>query len=44
LAPALATIGLAERVLGEERTAAANLSDVFERTAEASLDAVGAAR
>src|SRR5262245_25868933 len=37
-----ATVGLAERILGEERTAAANLSGVFERTAEASLDEVGA--
>jgi ferritin-like metal-binding protein YciE len=39
----VATVGLAERMLSEERTAAAKLSGVFKRTAEASLEGVGAA-
>jgi ferritin-like metal-binding protein YciE len=37
------TGALADRILGEERAAAAKLSGGFERTAEASLEAVGAA-
>ena len=37
------TVALTDRILTEEHAAAAKLSGVFERTAEASLEAVGAA-